>query len=371
MATTEVQTRPQQQRQLTPMQQLRASLLAAVEKQKDRIAGIIDKRHVLIACEQIEANPKLLECSPASIFRAILKAGFYGWVCDGVLGQGYLVPFKNQATLIAGYKGLRDLVRRSGQADTIMECVHEGDTFTFRGLFEEPEHIKGPGDRTAKPVIGAYVIVYYFASKTKKCFWWPVETIIAHRNRYSIGWKKKGGPNAVDHPWHEKNGAFPVMCMKTILRAVINRGEAPVSLEDRRLVHAPDEEEESEIVDVKAAAPSALLSDKPIVPVMSEGKSEQSAETPPDQPTPQQDPLAAEELQRQSDATEREYITEIIPKIKLEAEAKQLGDEVSARKDLTKDAMDRIMAAAKKQVQDAKGKRGSRSNSGKSLPGVE
>jgi recombination protein RecT len=225
------------------MQHLRASLLRAIETQKERISGIIDKRHVLIACEQIEANPVLLNCSPASVFRAIVRAGLYGWVCDGILGQGYLVPFKGEATLIAGYKGLRDLVRRSGQADTAMECVHEGDRFTFRGMFAEPEHIKGPGDRTSRPVLGAYVVVHYFATRSCKTFWWPIETILAHRDRYSIGWKKKGGPNAVDHLWHEKNGAFPVMCMKTVLRSVINRGEAPVSLDDRRMAFTSDEDD--------------------------------------------------------------------------------------------------------------------------------
>lgn len=375
--------------QNSPMRQLREGLLRALETHKSQIRGRINDRHVLIACQQIQANPALLKCTPQSIFAAIVRAGLYGWVCDGLIGQGYLVPFKNEAVLIAGYKGLRDLVRRSGQADTLMDAVHEGDTFVWNGPFEAPTHVKAK-DRHAKAVIGAYCCVYFHATKTVKSFWWPVEEILAHRDRYSKGWTRNPNP---DNPWHPQNPAFPIMCQKTVLRAVINRGEAPISIEDRALARDYDEEEPVAAIPVPEipmeptteangesphpAEPSASQPMDEKTPQPAEAKKTeqpgQNIESPHAQPSEkaaseaateaaEDDPLAAEERQRESDALEAEYMEHVIPHIRLETDAKRQIADIDGRSGLSYEAKQRLIAAIKSQVQIAKATRGERSN---------
>jgi len=355
---TEVQTRQEQGGAVSPMVQLRASLLKALETQQSRIGGIIDKRHVLIACEQIEANHALLNCSPASIFRAILRAGFYGWVCDGLMGQGYLVPFKGEATLIAGYKGLRDLVRRSGQADTLMEAVHEGDTFELRGTFAEPLHIKSEAaDRRGRPVTGAYVVVFYHASKTVKTFYWTVGQIMHHRDQFSIGWKKRPGP---DNLWHEKNPSFPVMCMKTVLRDVVARGEAPVSLDDRNIIlRDPDRDPEATgSIDVAVVQPTQAAIEAAI----------QEVDVPAESETVPEGPRTAEDRTMQSDAMEREY-RDLLPGLKTETEIRGLISDAEKHAELTADAKGRIKGEAEKRIGELNGNRGERSNKQKNMTG--
>jgi recombination protein RecT len=80
----------------------------------------------------ITKTPKLLQCEPPTIAKAVLEASQLGLMPDGVLGHGYLVPYGKTCTFIPGYRGLIDLARRSGQVDSIQaRVVKEGDEFDF------------------------------------------------------------------------------------------------------------------------------------------------------------------------------------------------------------------------------------------------
>lgn len=205
---------------------------------KDKLTLGADKlmnpdRLIQVACLSIRKTPKLLNCSIASLFGALSEAAAYGWVCDGVTGQASIVPFGDDAVLIPGYKGLRDLVRRSGECDTVMESVHEGDEYEFRNPFELPHHIRSKDpQRKFAPVTHAYVIGR-FKSGAYKCFTMSVDECKAHRDHYSQGFRRVAGTSKeADSPWSEKNPAFRVMCMKTVLLDAIHRGEFPMSVAD-------------------------------------------------------------------------------------------------------------------------------------------
>jgi recombination protein RecT len=63
----------------------------------------------------------------------------------GVNGQGYLIPYKTTCTFVPGWKGLCDLVARSGRATVWTGAVFEGDTFTYQ-LGDEPYCRHTPSD---------------------------------------------------------------------------------------------------------------------------------------------------------------------------------------------------------------------------------
>jgi len=77
------------------------------------------ERLARIALTEIRKNPKLLECSRESLLGAVMTAAQLG-LEPGVLGHAYLIPYWNNKTksyevqFQIGYKGLLDLVRRSG-----------------------------------------------------------------------------------------------------------------------------------------------------------------------------------------------------------------------------------------------------------------
>jgi len=82
-----------------------------------------------IALTCFRMNAKLAECHPASVFACVIQASQLG-LRPGLLGECYLIPYKDQCTLQLGYQGLLELVRRSGLVDSISaHLVHERDEF--------------------------------------------------------------------------------------------------------------------------------------------------------------------------------------------------------------------------------------------------
>lgn len=111
----------------------------------------------------ISRTPALLQCTPDSVLRAVMQAVELGLEpTGGALGHAYLVPFKNSATLIVGYRGYIDLARRSGQIQSVeAHVVYEHDDFLVEyGI--EPRLVHKPklsGERG--DIIAAYCIANF------------------------------------------------------------------------------------------------------------------------------------------------------------------------------------------------------------------
>ena len=113
-----------------------------------------------IALTCFRMNPKLSECQPASVFAAVIQASQLG-LRPGLMGECYLIPYKDQCTLQIGYQGLLELVRRSGLVESIgAYLVHEKDTYQVRfGTDPGVEHVPHlDGDRG--PVKFGYAVAH-------------------------------------------------------------------------------------------------------------------------------------------------------------------------------------------------------------------
>ena len=94
------------------------------------------ERLARMAVIAVTRQPFLLQCSMESFAYALSSAGQLGLECDGMLGRAYLVPFKNtklgvyEAQFMIGYRGMLDLMRRSGNVHSF-NCyvVYELDEF--------------------------------------------------------------------------------------------------------------------------------------------------------------------------------------------------------------------------------------------------
>lgn len=242
---------------------MQKTMLGYLTKSRDKIGSIIDERAVIAAVAAFRSNPKLLDCAVPSVFLCIVQAGSYGWLCDGITGHAALVPYKqkdvngvkqpSKCVLIAGYKGLMDLVRRTGHCEPTMETVHDGDTYQYRGRFQEPLHVRSNDpNRRQRPITHAYVLGV-FKGGMVKCFSWTREECIAHRDAHAKNWQNavrysRGDEELRQNVWHEDNPAFPVMCVKSVMRHAINRGEFPISVRDMRFLAQEDETVEGRVV---------------------------------------------------------------------------------------------------------------------------
>lgn len=120
------------------------------------------ERLVRVAMSAIQQNPKLLECNRTSLFAAVMTCAQLGLEPDGVLGQAYLVPFKDRVQFIPGFRGLISLARNSGEVVSI--AAHEvckNDHFAYQfGIEERLEHVPASGDR-------GEIVAFYAIAKFK------------------------------------------------------------------------------------------------------------------------------------------------------------------------------------------------------------
>lgn len=185
-------------------------------------------------------NPRLLECSPASIYQACMTATQLGLECDGVMGGAYLVPYRNNKTGLTeaqfqiGYQGLMELARRSGQILSIeAEVVRVGDKFSCRkGIAATIEH--EPDWDAEEP--GAFRCVYAIARFRDGGYQFVVLT------RAEVNDIRKSSKSSKFGPWVDH---YEEMAKKSAIKRLCKL--LPKSVELRDAVAVEDEIEHDEL----------------------------------------------------------------------------------------------------------------------------
>lgn len=87
-------------------------------------------RFVRVALTCVNKNPKLLACTRDSLLACLLDCAQLGIEPDG--RRAHLIPYGDKCTLIIDYKGLAELVRRSGEVATLHAgIVYPADEFDY------------------------------------------------------------------------------------------------------------------------------------------------------------------------------------------------------------------------------------------------
>jgi recombination protein RecT len=280
----------------------------------------------------IETTPELLtKCKPLSLGRALIRAATYGLEINaGQLGHAYIVPYGDEAVLQLSYKGVKELVRRSGEGVVIMSEVRNGDTFQNRGKLSEPLHIESDDpNRLAEPIVAAYAVMH-FTNGMKISTVWPISKLLAHRDRYSKSWRNaKRLKKEQESPWHEDNPTFGKMCAKTCVHSLANDGDLPLSAEVRDLLRDNDSTQDDEMIPAASVQPVANgVIEPPTKP------KPPSSPTPPSEPepdtAPQQDDGPPSDLDLIDELTDA-HIWDMCKRCTTEASANQLAQDLIAR----------------------------------------
>lgn len=101
-------------------------------------------RMARLALTAFSTSKALQNCKTDSILASLMTATQLG-LEPGIGGQGYLIPYKDTCTFVPGWKGLVDLVARSGRATVWTGAVFRGDKFDYQ-LGDEPFCRHQPGD---------------------------------------------------------------------------------------------------------------------------------------------------------------------------------------------------------------------------------
>lgn len=172
------------------------------------------ERLMKVASSTVSRSPQLAQCDAMSLLKSLAVAAELGLDPSGTLGQGYLVPFRNnktgkmEAQFIPGYRGLVSLARRSGELVGLhAECVYRDDKFrVVKGLHPTIEHEPNyDGAMEDNDVIGAYAVAQFRDGSTQFEFM-PRREIDKTRNASRAG---NSGPWVT---W------FSEMAKKTVVR---------------------------------------------------------------------------------------------------------------------------------------------------------
>jgi recombination protein RecT len=223
---------------------------------KDRFAAILPRSITVgelfqLGLVAMGRDSKLLACTPQSIIRSLIVAGRLGLDPTGIGGQAWIVPFKQTATLLVGYKGLLDLARRTGIVVGVeAHVVHERDVFQFRyGSDPDVRHEPVLTGETG-PMLGAYAILRLRGDAVPMMEYMTKAEIDKIRDRSKTG--KEG-------PWQTD---YEQMARKTTLRRILNY--APSSTELRLAMAAEDRfEEQGSNTDLSDLVPMPVLDDEP------------------------------------------------------------------------------------------------------------
>jgi recombination protein RecT len=201
------------------------------ELQKALPKHMTPDRLVRLAATMIQKSPKLKLCTPLSLLACVVECAQLGLEPDNVLGEIYLVPFKNTATVIVGYKGFVKLITNVGDVYKITShVVRKGEKFTVTyGTREEIEHVpKDHGvEKDDATWIGVYAIAHFRDGHTTAHYLERAE-VFRRRSRSRAFTDKK-----TDSPWFTDPES---MWMKTAIRAAA--AWMPKSAEDKRLTRA-------------------------------------------------------------------------------------------------------------------------------------
>lgn len=189
------------EQQLTLLQPRMSDLLSATGIKPERIV-----RTVMLA---VEKTPKLLDCSRGSVLSSAMTFAVLGLECDGVTGQGYILPFAGKAQPVIGYKGYNTLAGRSGYIIN-GAVVREGDGFDFE-LGSAPFVRHSPVLGSKRPIIGAW------ACASRPGFSPIVPPPLGIDDIMAIKARAPGGSKS-DSPWNDPAIGFAAMAEKSAKR---------------------------------------------------------------------------------------------------------------------------------------------------------
>lgn len=173
-----------------------------LEQYKAEIAKALPRhlnadRMARIALTAFRRNPKLGECDPRSVFAAAIQSAQLGLEPD-TLGRSYLIPYKvskkinnkweshYECQFIPGWRGLVDLVNRSGTATVYTGVIFKDQTYTFKDgsvrdlIIHNETDLDSPADITH-----AYAIGWVKGAVMPIIDLWRVARIVKHRDRYN------------------------------------------------------------------------------------------------------------------------------------------------------------------------------------------
>lgn len=162
---------------------------ALIQKFKKQIDLVLPKhlsadRMCRLALTCFSTSEELRKCSFNSILSSIITASQLGLEI-GVGGQGYLIPYKGTCTFVPGWKGLMDIVSRSGRAMAWTGAVYEGDFFEYSKGTDPRINHRENGEDDPEKLTHVYAVGRVNGSEYPIIEVWSAEKVKKHFNKHN------------------------------------------------------------------------------------------------------------------------------------------------------------------------------------------
>ena len=247
MSTTAKNSLTAQNKETTVVEKKNKTIFDIIQAGAKQFATALPKhvnseRFVRIAITTIRQNPKLAKCSQESLLGALMVSAQLG-LEPGTLGQCYLIPFENkkagtvECQFQIGYKGLIELLRRSGQlSDIYSYTVYENDDFNIEyGLSRTLTHKPNFDERGE---IKGFYAVAILKDGAKAFEYMTKDEVVKHEEKYRKGSYK-------NDVWNKN---FEEMSQKTVVKKLLKW--LPVSVEFLEM--AAKDEKSFKVIDDKS-----------------------------------------------------------------------------------------------------------------------
>ena len=218
-------------------------------------------RLAMIAYACVLKNSALAKCDPSSIVVAVVEAAQLGLSVDGVLGQAYIVPYANSATMQIGYRGFVALAHASGHVQRLQAAsIYSGDQFAYEEGSQPFLRHNAPLTGSRGERLGAYAICHLKGADLAMFRVMGMPELNEHRDR-SMSFKR----NKAASPWTTDPAA---MEQKTAVRMLAKM--MPVAV----LQYAAARDESADQGIVTPPADPKDVSDLPVDVPVDDGPSE-------------------------------------------------------------------------------------------------
>jgi len=185
------------------------------------------KAGIFLTAVQVAAtnNPKILQCSPTSLVKAMLKCAALQLMPDDGQDHVHLIPYNGELQVQLGFRGLIELTERSGkvrklEADVVYQDEIDRKLFSFRRSPFAVRHEGALDARRSNPeeLRAAYAWVELRSG--------GVVGVVLTRDEVLKAKSKAQGTSRSDSPWKQWPDR---MWRKTAIKALINSGKVPKS----------------------------------------------------------------------------------------------------------------------------------------------
>ena len=160
-----------------------------LDRYKSQIAMALPRhlnpdRMARVALTEFRKNTALGNCTPESIMSSLITLSQLG-LEPGVMGQAYLIPYKNTCTAVPGWQGYVDLVSRAGRATVHTDAVRSGDAFEYaKGTSPFIQHVPSDSSDEA-PFTHVYAVGRVRGAEHPIFEVWSRKKAEAHLKRYN------------------------------------------------------------------------------------------------------------------------------------------------------------------------------------------